>query len=267
MNLIRQYFVGIKLAALYIPYCRKDGDLINMKRKRDMVFKTSILAALLIAGTSQTAIALPVLTNGDFETGDLTGWTTTGLGTTGNCPAANRDWNVSSTNSTGCSSVGSPPEGNFAAYNMFDGAGPLQYGLYQSFNLSNGITAANLSWIQATAGGFGGERTFQIDLLDAAGTNVLTNLYTEIFSISNNNINNPWHTMSIDVTSELLAFQGQDVTLGFIASIPRTWSGAAGFGLDSVNLDIRTSVPEPSVFALLGLGLVGLGFVRRKDVY
>jgi PEP-CTERM motif-containing protein len=32
-----------------------------------------------------------------------------------------------------------------------------------------------------------------------------------------------------------------------------------------VNVDVRSDVPEPDNMALLGLGLAGLGFSRRKQ--
>lgn len=210
-----------------------------------------------------SASATEILTNGNFETGDLTGWTTTGLGTTGTCPSENRDWNVASSNSTGCLSVGSPPEGSFAAYNMFDGTGPLTYSLFQSIDIPDNIASADLSWMEATSWRFrGADRVFSIDLFDATGTTLLTNLFSETFSGSGANV---WSSMSIDITSDLLAYQGQTATLGFSAIIPETWTGPAGFGLDAVSLDIQTtSVPEPTSLALLGLGLAGISFARKK---
>lgn len=224
--------------------------------------KKHLLLSLLLC-TGGAAQAAQVIVNGGFETGDLSGWSTTGLGTTGGCPSGNRDWNVSSSNSTGCSNVGSPPEGTYAAYNMFDGTGPLTYTLSQSINIFDNISSANLGWTEATSWGFSGaDRIFSIDLFDVTGTTLLTNLFSENFSGSGNNA---WNSMAIDITSDLLAYQGQSVMLGFSAIIPATWTGPAGFGLDDISLDIQTSaVPVPAAVWLFGSGLVGFLGVREK---
>lgn len=219
------------------------------------------LTLCLLTGYSNATM---VLNNGDFETGDLTGWTTTGLGSTGTCPQANRDWNVAAANSTGCRDVGSPPEGNFAAYNMFDGSGPLTYTLFQNVTVATNITSATLGWLEAAAWGFGGSaRVFNVDILDQAGTTVLTNLSTESYSGAGSM---SWSSVSLDVTSAFQSVEGQIVSLGFSIFVPATWTGAAGFGLDDISLDIQTAsanVSAPATALLLLLGVFAVK-ARRK---
>lgn len=203
-----------------------------------------------------------LINNGSFESGDLTGWTTSGLGLTGTCPSANRDWNVSSTSSTGCSIVSNPTDGSYAVYNMLDGTGPLKYVLSQQISLASGITSASLSWMESANWGFNGaDRVFDINILDSTGVTLLTNLYTESFTGSGNF---GWQTHNLDVLSALSPFQGQNVTIAFTTSIPNNWTGPAGFGLDAIALNVTTSVPEPTTLAIFALGIMGLASRKFK---
>lgn len=92
-----------------------------------------LIVAFWICGNSAQAAELIV--NGGFETGTLSGWTTSGLTVAGSCGASPSatDWTVSNTGSaTNCSNPGAPPVGSFAAYNMFDAGAPTTYRLRQS---------------------------------------------------------------------------------------------------------------------------------------
>jgi hypothetical protein len=221
-------------------------------------------ALVMFLGMPASGSAQELIVNGGFETGNLTGWTTTGHGTSGTCPSAPRDWNVgTSGGATGCSDPGAPPSGTFAAYNMFDGPSAMFYAMTQSFLVPTGLAAANLSWKDAAVWNVNGlPRTFSVFLLDGGMSVVATPFQ---FAASGGG-SYAWTARAYDVTSVLQAYQGQMMSLQFHVAIPQTWTGPAGLGVDDVSLRVETQqvVPEPISMVLLGTGLVGIAAARRR---
>lgn len=227
-----------------------------------MTIKTNILATLLVsAGCVTGALAAPVelVTNGGFETGNLSSWTTSGLGS-GSCPSANNDWNVSSSGSaTGCSAVANP-FGSFAAYVMNDGAGSVTYRLAQTFGVAAGTTGGAFSFNLSSINTSSVDRTLTVSL-----TNQTTLASINIYSASTYSGSTAWQTYSTDISAFLAASAGSSVLLAFDNSIAAAWTGPAGLGIDNVSVLANVSaVPEPGSLALLGLGLVGMVATRRK---
>lgn len=217
------------------------------------------LAACLSASIG--AAHAELITNGSFETGNFSGWTTVNNGGTGGC--GSNVWVVNSTGVNGCTNnsktQGVPTAGNFAAFNTFDGDA-VNYTLSQTIALPGSISAATLSFMDESIMAYSGAlRSFRVDLFDATNTTLLFNFYLEQ---PGTNSNTPWTTHSMDVTADLLAYAGQNVTLRFSNIIPQAYSGPAGFGLD--NISLVAQVPEPTTLAMLGLGLLGLASVRRR---
>ncbi|MGI9590621.1 MAG: PEP-CTERM sorting domain-containing protein [Myxococcota bacterium] len=216
------------------------------------------LATSFVPGSAR---AVSVLTNGGFEAGDLSGWSTSGLGTSGFCPNDLRDWNVDASGlGTGCSPVGDPPGGSFAAYVMNDGTAGTVYQLSQTFIVPSTVLAADLSWSQSIVSNYSGlPRTFEVQLYDQFSALLATVFSTPIAFSDPDPL---WTTRTLDLTSLLASQAGNPVELRFVNAIPDAWTGPAGLGLDDVSIEVL--VPEPSTAALLGAALVALAGGRRR---
>ena len=211
----------------------------------------------------QTASAMEVVTNGGFETGNLSSWSVVNLGN-GGC--GQNAWTVNSNGTHGCAnyvgSMPSPTSGAFAAYNTFDGpAGTLQ--ISQQLTLPESLASATLSFMDTVRMGIIGQaRTFSIDLYDATNTTHLANLFNQSFT----SVDQGWVSHSVDVLNALLQDAGQTVTLRISNVVPVNFTGPAGFGIDNISINVSSSaVPEPGSMALVGLALAGLAACRRKQ--
>lgn len=215
--------------------------------------------------------AAEVLTNGDFETGDFTGWTATSASNDGGC---GDDWSVSPTGST-CSSVGGGVAGGggFSAYNSFDGPGPIQYRLTQTFLVPANITTASLAWLQSISAS-APDRSFTVELADVTDTVIHGIISNQVIP---NGTSTPWTPFANDLTALLQAHEGETVTLAFTSIIPQTFTGPGGLGLDNVSLDVVTgaapappappkSVPTMGIWGIGTLaGMIGLlGMYHRR---
>lgn len=158
-----------------------------------------------------------------------------------------------------------PVAGTFAAYNSFDGAGPLEFRLEQQVSLPSSVVFAQLNWQHtynvdyafvdtATV-----PREFRVELLDATGTTLLQTLYSQTIEPIDQSVESDWQPQSLDVSGALGPLAGQTVTIAFVNEIPEVFTGPGGFGLDETSLSAfgQTS-PIPAVSPGLLLLLIVL---------
>jgi hypothetical protein len=192
---------------------------------------TLVIVAAAIACGDDGRPTLQLVTNGGFETGDLTGWTDSVIDGFGNAVG------VYVTNAaTGPASshpIPAPASGTYGA--LFDQNGEAQHIVYQDIAIPAGYTSAAFTasiylnnehsdYVIAPTGGLAVQpvsaepnQQFRIDVMspaapvDGVGAGVLRNLYQTMPGdpLTNN----------IVVTDDLAAFAGQTIRLRFAAAV------------------------------------------------
>jgi hypothetical protein len=230
--------------------------------------KRALMSIALSAAFAGAAYAVPVqlITNGDFESGTLAGWTVNNTGAFGNnfYAIANGGGVPVSGQPTAVLSGG----GNFVAVSDQNGGGGEE--LRQGFTVAAETTSLILEfdWFNNThIGQFGtaingSEQVGRIDILSAGaapldtGAGVAMNLRLNVGTVTSFGTTIPWVHETFDLSG--LAPGNYEVRFG---------NGQCCFyqelGVDNVSL---LAVPEPATTALLGLGLAGIGFVRRRRI-
>jgi glucose/arabinose dehydrogenase len=218
-------------------------------------------AALSLAATSPVQ-ALPVISNGGFESG-LTSWTRADqLGSEGTF--ASQSGTLSPVNGN---PVPAPPEGTLAA--MTDAQGPGSHVLYQDFTATTGTAALSFSlFIGNSANAFFTpspasldfstptlNQQARVDILrstadpfSVAATDVLLNLYqTKV----GDPLISGYNTISTDITALLAAHIGETLRLRFAETDNVL---AFQLGVDAVRFD-QVQIPEPASILLIGAAL------------
>lgn len=213
----------------------------------------TILGAVAALGISSAqAVPVELVTNGDFETGTFAGWTNTGLGL-----GFGYTINDGTQDPSGTATPIAPISGSFDAFTSQ--SGPGQNILSQIISLPNLFSSMTLSWddrIQNFANTFSDpNQEFRVSLFTTGGaligTLFSTNPGDALIQLGPN-------SRSFDVTALLLPFAGQNVELRFDQQDNLFFFNVT---VDNVSL---TYVPEPAAIGLMGLGLLGLGAMRRR---
>ena len=232
---------------------------------------TRIYAKGLLAASftiSLMTLSLPVraatVTNGDFETGDFTGWTTVVQ------PGSNGDVFVTDSNFSPTSFSAIPGGNDGSSIAVTDQNGPGSYVLFQDIALEIDMThSLGFDWFAQSHAPFSDAGTldlneepnqhFRVDLVDAnftdwfgpdANAGVLANLIAPVAEASPVS---GFNSSSFDLTP----WAGNTVRLAFREVDNQFFFQA---GVDNVNVTSESQkVPEPSSIlgALLGLGILG----------
>src|SRR6185503_6720253 len=126
------------------------------------------------------------------------------------------------------------PLGAFAAYSSFDGNGPQSFSLRQGVNVSGSMSNATLSWSDSFGALYSGApRTLTVNIVGATTQTVYT--YTLPYDLPSAS---GWTSHSLDLTAAMNNFVGQTVSIEFLLTMPETFTGPAGAGLDNVSFDV-----------------------------
>lgn len=247
---------------------------------------------LLLAGTAQAGV-VDLITNGDFETGDFSGWSTAKtLGSAGDFFIVPITPVGTTSPLNGFAVPGNATGGSFAA--MSEQTGPNAVALTQVFTVPSDTVKLELSFTNfiddysglspvgpAFPGApgqlgpdlnetFSGSNQFVLFDILVAGADPLATLPGDVVTTVTNPFPapafpagaNPWLDSGVfDLTAALAPGGTYVLRFGEVDN-----SGNLLAGLDNVSLVATTApIPLPPALPLLAAGVVGLGLLRRRD--
>ena len=204
--------------------------------------KTLAVAVALAFGASAAQAGV---INGGFETGDLTGWSTS-------LAAGSAAVVTSNTTSYVASATYLPAVGSYFLA-MQTGAASFWQTSYQAVALAAGETLSGFA-----AFDWGDYMPYadgvKVEILNSGGGVVATPFYMDGSLVGSSGYNGPWTSWSWTAAS------AGTYTLAYAAR--NTLDG--GGPNQTYGYFDATTVPEPGTLAFLGFGLAGLGFLRRR---
>ena len=241
---------------------------------------TAITIALFCALPLTQANTSTLITNGTFETGNLSAWTATTsppyMDVTGSC----NDSFAAQSSAVGCATGTNPSFGTYAAYSstsfpaIGNNVGEWDNFLSQNFVVPTGpISNATLSLDYTATWGSSGSFFHGVNV-EAAILQGSTYIYSAPFVINPDSAGSvPWTAFSGDITSILAPYAGQTLTLELESiSFYDTRGGGVGnvntlsTGFDNVQISVNTPEPGATWMAAGGLALLlGSRLIRRRS--